>query len=429
MSGPLAIAAVTAVLKDVLTMGLLAHDLSSLGSFSVTALPPDRIATGADEPNQLNLFLYHLTPNLGWRNEGLPSRDARGNRTANAPLALDLHYLLTAYGSADLNAEVLLGFAMQMLHESQILTREKLRQVLGPPSPFGTLSAIDLADQLELIKIAPVYLNTEELSRMWTAMQSRYRPTMAYTVSVVLMQANEPVSAPPPVLKRGKDDIGPTVLGAPPPTLARIVPGAADLLPAMRLGDELRLVGASLDVQGAVSVVFENDKANLVRALSPLPPLANTQLKVRLPDPAGQPAAMHEWAIGMYSVAILVSAPGQPAWPTNSVPIALAPRITISPATAPAGDVTLTIVCAPRLQERQHAQARLLFGPYTLAPDAVSTPVADTEPTTLTFTAKAAPAGDYLVRLRVDGIDSLPILVSGNPARFDFDPGQKVTLT
>ena len=429
MSGPLAIAAVTAVLKDLLTMGLLEHDLSSIGSYAVTALPPDRISTGTDEPNQLNLFLYHLTPNLGWRNEGLPSRDARGNRSANAPLALDLHYLLTAYGAADLNAEVLLGFAMQMLHESQTLTRGKLRQVLGTPSPFGSLSALDLADQIETIKISPVYLNTEELSKMWTAMQSRYRPTMAYTVSVVLIQANEAVSAPPPVLKRGKDDIGPTVLGAPPPSLARILPAASDLLPAMRLGDELRLVGAGLDVQGALSVMFDNDKAALVRALSPVPPAESRQLTVRLPDPATDPAAMHEWAIGMYSVAVLVSAPGQPSWPTNSVPIALAPRISISPASAPAGDVTLTVVCAPRLQPRQHAGTRLLFGPYTLAPDSVTTPVLDTEPTTLTFVAKAAPAGTYLVRLRVDGIDSLPIVVSGSPARFDFDPSQKVNLT
>lgn len=429
MSGPLAIAAVTAVLKDMLTMGLMEHDLSSIGSFSVTALPPDRISTGSDEPNQLNLFLYHLTPNLGWRNEGLPSRDGRGTRIANAPLALDLHYLLTAYGAADLNAEVLLGFAMQMLHETQNLTRARLRQVLGPPSPFGTLSAVDLAEQIEIVKISPVFLNTEELSKLWTAMQSRYRPTMAYTVSVVLIEANAPVAAPPPVLKRGKDDSGPSVLGAPPPTLARILPGASDLLPAMRLGDELRLLGNGLDVAGAVSVVFENQQAGLLRALLPQAPLSNRQLKLRLPDPGVEPAALQQWAIGMYSVAVQVQPVNGPSWRTNSVPIALAPGIAISPASAPAGDVTITIVCRPRLQERQQANTRLLFGPFTLAPDTIDTPLDETQPTTLTFKVKAAPAGEHLVRLRVDGVDSLPITVGGDPPRFDFDPSQKVSLT
>ena len=180
MSSPLAIAAVTAALKDLLNDGLLNHDLSSIGSFSVTATPPDRVTTGQNEPNQLNLFLYQITPNLGWRNMDLPSRDGNGAQLANAPLAIDLHYLLTAYGSQDLNAEVLLGYAMQLLHETPVLTRAQLRTVLGAPSPvdgsilpspFGSLSALDLADQVELIKISPVFLTSEELSKMWTAMQ------------------------------------------------------------------------------------------------------------------------------------------------------------------------------------------------------------------------------------------------------------------
>ena len=56
MSGALAIAGVTAALKDLLNDGLLNHDLSSLGSFSVTAQAPDRINTGNNEANLLNVF-------------------------------------------------------------------------------------------------------------------------------------------------------------------------------------------------------------------------------------------------------------------------------------------------------------------------------------------------------------------------------------
>ena len=43
MSGPLAIAAVTAALKDLLNNGLLDHDLSVVGSFSVTSSPIDSL--------------------------------------------------------------------------------------------------------------------------------------------------------------------------------------------------------------------------------------------------------------------------------------------------------------------------------------------------------------------------------------------------
>ncbi len=217
MSGPLAIAGVTAVLKDVLNNGLIDHDLATVGSFSVTAVPPDRITTGTQEPNQLNLFLYQVTPNQGWRNAGMPSRDSSGERVSNPPLALDLHYLLTAYGAHDFNAEILLGYALQIFHETPVLSRRDIRTALGSPAPvgtgllpstFGNLSALDLADQIEQIKITPHYLTTEELSKLWTAMQARYRQSMAYQVSVVLIQSTKLTKTALPVLSRGKDDRG-----------------------------------------------------------------------------------------------------------------------------------------------------------------------------------------------------------------------------
>ena len=107
----LAIAAVTAVLKDLLNNGVINNDIAStVGEVAVTSLPPDRIdVSDGNERNQLNLFLYQVTPNAGWRNVGLPSRDSRGERISNPPLALDLHYMLSAYGTRDLHPEILLG--------------------------------------------------------------------------------------------------------------------------------------------------------------------------------------------------------------------------------------------------------------------------------------------------------------------------------
>ena len=199
MSGPLAIAAVTLAMKDLLDAGLAGLDLSSIGNVSVSALPPDRVTTGETEPNRLNLFLYRVASNPGWRNEQLPSRDSAGARVSNPPLALDLHYLLTAYGSQNFHAEALLGVAMQVLHETPMLTRARLRALLGaappPPPPFDPVPVADIADQIESIKIAPVYLGSEELSKLWSAMQARYRMTMAYMVSVVLIQATGSVRA------------------------------------------------------------------------------------------------------------------------------------------------------------------------------------------------------------------------------------------
>lgn len=214
MSSPLAIAAVTAVLKDLLDNALVDHSVNeTIGSqVTVTALAPDLIQLNGDTGSQLNLYFYRATPNQGWRNAGLPSMSANGQRLSNPPLALDLHYLLTAYASQDFQAEILLGYAMQLLHEVPVLTREAIRTTLAAPSPvdgavlpatLGSLSAADLADQIELIKITPDQMSTEEISKLWAAFQATYRPTAAYRASVVLIESRRAVHAPLPVQTRG----------------------------------------------------------------------------------------------------------------------------------------------------------------------------------------------------------------------------------
>jgi hypothetical protein len=208
VSTALAIASVTAVLKDLLNNGLVDQNLvAAVGDVTVSALPPDRIEVGeATEKSQLNLFLYQVTPNQGWRNVGLPSRDGRGERLTNPPLALDLHYLLMAYGAKDMHAEILLGYGMQILHETPVLVRDAVRRALAPggglPASLQLLGESALADQIEQIKISPLSLTTEEVSRLWTAFQAKYRPTAAYQASVVLIESRRSTRAALPVRAR-----------------------------------------------------------------------------------------------------------------------------------------------------------------------------------------------------------------------------------
>src|SRR5262249_36485755 len=135
-----------------------------------------------------------------------------GQRISNPPLALDLHYLLMAYGALEFHSEILLGYGMQLLHETPVLTRDAIRRSLAPPTPVGGGAGLppevparftsELADQVELIKIAPENLNTEEISRMWTAFQSHYRPNAAYHVSVVLIESRRSTKSALPVRAR-----------------------------------------------------------------------------------------------------------------------------------------------------------------------------------------------------------------------------------
>jgi Pvc16 N-terminal domain len=196
VSSALAIASVTSILKDLLDSRLIDHAVTSrVGDVTVTALPPDRIPVGADERGQLNLFLYRMTPHSGWR-----IVDPSSSAGSPPPLALNLHYLLTAYGEQDFQAEILLGYAMQLLHETPLLPSETIREVLASISRNGAtgrgdtvhsaVSVFDLADHVEQLSVRPEFLSTDETSKLWSALQARYRPSAAYEVSTVSIEAH-----------------------------------------------------------------------------------------------------------------------------------------------------------------------------------------------------------------------------------------------
>ena len=210
MANALGIAAVTAVLKNLLDNGLIDAQLLEQQDVAVTALPPDQVAVAeqsAGASGQLNLFLYQVMPNTGWCNAQYPSHDSQGQRITNPPLALDLHYMLTAYGKEEFDAEILLGYAMQLLHEHPVFNQTDIRRTFSSnvlenntlPSRLQSLSAAALAEQVESIKVTPKHLDTEEMSRIWSSLQASYRTSTAYQVSVVLIESQRSTKAAMPV--------------------------------------------------------------------------------------------------------------------------------------------------------------------------------------------------------------------------------------
>ncbi|CAD5108374.1 DUF4255 domain-containing protein [Zestomonas carbonaria] len=208
MSTALGIAATAAVLQQLLQSGFAAlklEDVLGANAVAVTCIPPERIPADS-AASQLNLFLYNQTRNPGWTNLDLPSRDSRGERIANPALALDLHFLIAAYGVADFHAEIMLGAAMQILHDTPGLGREAIREALMPaptkPNLPNQLQLAGLADQVEQLRITPLNHNTDEVSRIWAALQTPARPSAAYLVSVLLQQSTKSQRTPLPVLGR-----------------------------------------------------------------------------------------------------------------------------------------------------------------------------------------------------------------------------------
>ncbi len=208
MNTALRIASVTYVLRDLLSKSLIDYntsDVTGVGT-TVTAKSPDKIDTSPDnEPSQLNLFMYQATPNQGWKNVGLPSFNGNGDRTGNPPLAVDLHYLLTAYGSPELHTDILLGYGMQVFHENPVLDRKLINKFIGELSSspqLKTLADSALADQYEMITITPEILSIEDISKLWAAFATKYRPTAAYKITVVLIESNKSIKTGPPVQTR-----------------------------------------------------------------------------------------------------------------------------------------------------------------------------------------------------------------------------------
>ncbi|MGA8575380.1 MAG: DUF4255 domain-containing protein [Candidatus Cybelea sp.] len=215
MSNGLAIAGVSYLLHNSL-VNLYGDPSSPFTGVNVTSIAPDQVQSSFGDlnnpENRVNLFLHQVTHNPGWRNVDLPWLASDGKtQLQSPPLALDLHYLLTVYGSESWQAEALLGYALMMLHEIPVLTRSDITNALaaasgkyGASNPIAKLlDSCGLADQVEMLKITPETLGREEMAWLWTALKADYRPTFPFQVTVVLMQPQQQTSLALPVLSRG----------------------------------------------------------------------------------------------------------------------------------------------------------------------------------------------------------------------------------
>jgi hypothetical protein len=371
----------------------------------VTAVPPDEVQSGAAEPNQLNVYLHHAAPNPAWRNESHPVRDSAGRRVARPPLALDLWYLVTGFGTDTYAAEILLGHAITELHERPLLDGPSVAAVLHrvPPDPGlpAEVAASDLDLQRECARITPVSVASEEMSRLWTAMGAQYRATAAYTVGPLLVDPEEPAAPSLPVL---------TPL-AEPTTIASIVVTDAvrapdgeeppDATAAITGGGRLLVRGSGLG--GEVTVVVGRDE---------LPPVARRADGIVV-DLAAAPSLRP----GPVPVQVLQG----PLSRSNVVLAAIRPEITptrsgttlrcaVTPPVGRAQRVTL-------LLNRRNAPAGTVPAAYAVgAPAGNGAAAGANTSASVPFPLDGVEAGSYLVRLEVDGVASA--LARGGDGRY-----------
>lgn len=450
MSNALAIASVSFVLVDLLSNGLIEHDLSaSIGDVIVTALPPDKVdALQQDGKSQLNLFLYNITQNQAWRNVGYPSRDASGDRINNPPLALDLHYLLTAYGAEQFHSEILLGYGMQLIHETPFLPREAIQLALSAPTqvtdssmsiPAAMLNLFTsgLANQVEMIKIWPQTLTTEEISRLWTAFQAKYRSTAAYQASVVLIQSEASTKKALPVRHRTLK-----VNTFIQPVISSVL-GLSNTSPPVESPQPI-LPGYSLVIQGTQlqgdngTVVMMNGEAvyppaaditptSIVVQIPPDIPAGTQTVQVVQPSLLGSPPVDHNGVESQTATFVLQPVIQQITVTTGSSTVTGQPVslivLTVDPPVGATQDVLLLLNQLPQTVSPPGTPLAYSFQaepPYSL----LSPPSTDPPPSvTVSVPYSGVVPGTYVVRLQVDGAQSL--LTTDNNGIFN---GPQVTL-
>jgi hypothetical protein len=399
MSNAFAIAAVSAVLQHFL--GNAMGDVSTFfggGAVTISSKAPDlvqfEIGSGATAQNQVNIFLHQVTYNTGWRNVCLPSLAADGKTVLkNPPLALDLHYLLTVYGSDNWQSEALLGQALMMIQQYPVIARADITKALGflPAGGFSTaLQNSGLADQIEMIKITPETLGREEMAWLWTALKADYRLTFPFQVSVVLMQPETPVGLPLPVLSRSI-----TANAIQPAQLLQI--SIPDQQISAASGDLVTITGEFL--KGASQVIFTYARLGIEMPAN-VSAATNNSLQFTVPTET----ALKPFPAGIYKLAVnFLDSTGNVSQTTGSLPIAVAPVIQLAPpptVVQSATDTLVTLTFSPNAQPNQGVTLSIGSQSATAQPFATAT-----DKLTFQF-VPPLPLGKQLARLVVDGAPS-----------------------
>lgn len=285
----LAIGAVTKAVAELLSKKMNKPPLLGGAVPKVTTLPPDD--ERVSENDGVNLFLYRVSVNPFLSNTGWRGDKQSPKAQKRPPLALTLHYLLTAYAKKadtaamdDVTAHQLLGNAMTILHEYPVLNDVHDGDF---DANLDAQFAPELRNSFEKIKVSIIPTTTmEEFSKIWTSLSKAHRLSVLYDVSLVQIAPLAPAPSPaPPVqgVRLGVESKGvPVVETVSPPA------GAAGTLVTLK-GSNLKEHGSQTyvafgDVQLAESdlVKCERDEIMLV-----VPSALQRGPKVRLTVSAG----------------------------------------------------------------------------------------------------------------------------------------------
>ncbi|HLF84170.1 MAG TPA: DUF4255 domain-containing protein [Blastocatellia bacterium] len=141
----------------------------------------------ADLPtaNTLSLYLYRVTMNEHLRN----TSRVNGLNDASVPLSVDLHYLMTVWANGAEAEHTILAWATRELY-------------LHPVLDSSALSSEAQWDAGDFIQLIPAEVTSEDMMRIWNAIDPPYRLSTSYIARVVRIDADRGQDARPVVATR-----------------------------------------------------------------------------------------------------------------------------------------------------------------------------------------------------------------------------------
>ena len=381
MSDFLAVATVTAALQRLLQSAVGA-DVPGADAWTDR---PDQRQQGANEGPGVNIYLYQVGSDPTQRNADLPTRGPGGQVRQRPRVPLALHYLLSFYGDeGELEPQRVLGSAVRTLHARPLITHELIDAVTAAaqavPPVHPSLAASDLVDQLDLVRLSPLALNLEELSKLWSVFfQVPYALSVAYQASVVYLEQPVVAVAGPPVLQ---PELAVGLLRR--PRITRVDAVSGDLVFAT---DTLVVHGERLDGESITVRVGADVRA----PASAAPDLITVDLSsVGGLHPGPVPVQVRHGPLGEQS---------------GVASFLLHPTITVS-AVQDQGTVTVTVTSDLPVGAAQTAALALLEPVSGRPVHVISVPSREADTTEVTVPVRGVPAGPYVVSLSVDGADS-----------------------
>ncbi|GGJ08303.1 DUF4255 domain-containing protein [Streptomyces brasiliensis] len=145
----------------------------------------------------VSVFLYQVTPNVSQRGNDLPTRASDGTLVRRAAAALDLNYVISAYGDeTELVGQRLIGSVVRTLHEIPVLPADVIE--LAGERPY--LAGSNLAEAAQRVRFTPMVMDVDETSKLWGMLyQTPYALSVVYQASLVFIEGRETPAAGRPV--------------------------------------------------------------------------------------------------------------------------------------------------------------------------------------------------------------------------------------